>query len=88
MKNNKDFARLIQAYAVGRGYCGSIVDGQVQNVTDFIPETGEVTADQFVTWLLTAEGLHPEYGGPRKELIRIFIKHMGTNSVDASRLQY
>jgi hypothetical protein len=69
----------------GLGYCGSVKDGEALHVTDFIPETGPVTAAQFTRWLLVAEGFEPDEFNVR-DLSGVFIKHMGADVVDASRL--
>lgn len=85
-KPNK-FSGMMQEYCVGKGFCGSIVDGDPCHIRDFIPKTGEVSADQFVTWLLQAENMEPKYSSWRTELVKVFIKHMGSYSVDASMLR-
>src|SRR5215467_12440013 len=40
--------------------CRSIKNGKPLSVTDFIPETGPVSADQFARWVIMAEGLDPD----------------------------
>lgn len=83
----REFAQMMSDF--GRfGWCGSVVDGHPLHVTDFIPDKAVVSADQFVTWLFMAEGVDPNYGGPKKKLIRIFRKHMGADVVDARRLKW
>lgn len=74
------------------GFCGSYVDGTPSHVGDFIPSSGPVTADQFVDWLIIAEGLDltafSEHRAPlRRRLRAAFIQHMGAEVVDASALQ-
>ena len=75
-----------------KGWLGWTVDGKRFHVTDFIPDKGLVNANQFVSWLIEAEGF--ESGDPRindiklrKTLVEVFIKHMGTNEIDASFLK-
>jgi hypothetical protein len=86
------FDGMMHEYCVGMGYCGGVHDGKPLHVTDFIPETGPVSAIQFVRWLLTAEsGVDPgELDTSRASfgfrLAAVFIKHMGADVVDASRL--
>ncbi|HEV2235263.1 MAG TPA: hypothetical protein VGR57_01260 [Ktedonobacterales bacterium] len=85
------FDGMMHKFCVGLGYCGSVNDGKPQHVTDFIPETGPVSAEQFARWLLAAEsGYDAEVFDPSDVRIRqfsaIFIKHMGADVVDASLL--
>jgi len=76
------------------GFCGGLTDGKPTHVDDFIPETGEVTADQFILWLFKAEGSgYPSDYNPRnspfyEELRRMFVENMGSDTVDASRLKW
>ncbi len=83
------FDGMMYEYCVGLGYCGSVIDGKPLHVTDFIPEAGPVSAKQFVRWLVTAEfGVDPgEYDYSEFRLAAVFIKHMGADVVDASRLR-
>jgi len=78
---------MMHDYCVKKGWCGSVINGEPSHVTDFIPGDGLVTADQFVTWLLKAEGFDPNDSRVRKNLIRVFFKHMGSYKVDASLLR-
>ncbi len=68
-----------------RGFCGSVVDGKPLHVTDFFPETGQVSADDFVQWILIAEGLE----GQRDiwGLKDVFVKHMGAELVHVYELR-
>jgi len=68
--------------------CRSIKNGKPLSVTDFIPETGPVSADQFARWVIMAEGLDPhQYRRRIPQLKAVFVKHMGADVVDASRLR-
>ena len=78
---------MMHDFCVNKGWCGSVIDGQASHVTNFIPESGIVTADQFITWLMKAEGVDPSDIRKRKHLIQVFIKHMGSYRVDASALR-
>src|SRR5690242_10774331 len=77
----------------GLGWCGSVKDGKPLNVTDLIPVTGPVSADQFARWLIVADGLDPAQLGPREnrrwvpQLKAVFVKHMGADVIDASKLR-
>ena len=87
-KPNK-FDGMMHAYCIGWGFCGNVKDGKPHHVTDYIPKTGNVSADEFVKWILIAEGFDmssdggAEFERPLKEL---FIKHMGCDDVDVSHL--
>ena len=72
----------------GMGYCGSVVDGEPRHVDMYVPETGLVTADQFVEWVFLAEGLNPVGSLHADQMRRAFIKHLGSDVVDAETLQY
>lgn len=85
-KPNK-FDGMMHEYCVKKGYCGSIIDGQVKHVTDYIPAKGLVSADDFVNWLLIAEGLDPDYNSAKSDLIKTFVKHMGANNINATNLR-
>ena len=68
--------------------CRSIKNGKPLSITDFIPETGPVSADQFARWVIMAEGHDPgQYRRRIPQLKAVFVKHMGTDVVDASRLR-
>lgn len=75
------------------GFCGSAHTGRMVRVTDFIPDSGSVTADQFIEWLLLADGYDPAKQGEafrhfKTVLHGVFVKHMGADIVDASLLRY
>lgn len=86
------FETLMRAVCAGHGYCGSLQDGQFVHVTDFIPKRGTVSAEDFVDWLFLADG--EAYIGRvnamrRRETLRsMFIAHMGSTTVQASRLRW
>jgi hypothetical protein len=65
-------------------------DGKPLHVTDFIPETGPVSADEFARWLIMADG-HDSYAAEisrwMPQLKAVFVKHMGADVVDASNLR-
>lgn len=79
---------LMTEVCVGKGWCGGVVDGQPRHVDMFIPESGPVTADQFVDWLFEAEGLTGQAEGSRAELRKAFTRHMGCDVVDAQMLKW
>ena len=85
-KPNK-YNGMMNDFCVKKGWCGGVVDGKPLHVSQFIPKEGVVSADQFVTWLMTAEGVDPSDIGVRKELISVFMKHMGNYKVEARRLK-
>ena len=92
MNGNPSYNLLMHDVCVGQGWCGGIVDGKPSHVDDFIPETGPVKADQFVEWLFIADGQDPdvdlEKWQKHKDALRqLFVKHMGGEVVDASKLK-
>ncbi|MNI93431.1 hypothetical protein D3C73_1513860 [compost metagenome] len=66
-------------------------DGRFVHVTDFIPDRGQVTAEQFVDWLFMADCTgwigNPIAMRHRETLRSYFIFHMGANVVDARKLR-
>ena len=87
------FDGMMHEFCVKMGFCGGIKDGKPLHVTDFIPETGPVSADEFVSWLVTADGFDPDDPSAAEirrwmpELKAVFVKHMGADVVDASNLR-
>ena len=77
---------------VGLGFCGGSVDGESVHVTDFIPKSGIVTADQFVDLVLLGDGVdpvnHPFSDSLIGQIRQAFIDHMGAEPVDASELRW
>lgn len=72
----------------GMGFCGGVVDGEPRHVIDYIPESGVVTADQFASWVLEAEGMASEPGNPFwSDLRQVFVIHMGCEAVGAEALK-
>ncbi len=87
------FDALMTFTCVTLGYCGCVKREQPFNVTLLIPERGVVTAHQFADWVFLAENQNPNTESKvclkHKKAIRdAFIEHMGSEVVDASRLQY
>lgn len=78
---------MMHEFCVGKGWCGSIIDGKPSHVTNFVPEAGIVTAQEFVTWLIQADNCDPNNKHWQRELQQVFIKHMGSDAVDASMLR-
>ncbi|MFK8251224.1 hypothetical protein [Ancylobacter terrae] len=92
MPKRSGFDRLLLAACATYGYCGSLQDEGFVHVTDFIPERGRVTAEQFIDWLYMADE-EPCLGNTsammRREGLRsCFIAYMGSEIVDAHRLRY
>ena len=50
------YEELLEEICVGKGFCGSSLDGQPTQVDFHIPKSGIVTAEQFVDWIFEAEG--------------------------------
>jgi hypothetical protein len=83
------FDGMMHELIVGLGSdCRSIKNGKPLFLADFIPETGSVSADQFARWVIMAEGLEPHQHRRRlPQLKAVFVKHMGAEIVDVSRLR-
>jgi hypothetical protein len=87
------FDGMMHEFCVGLGWCGCVKDGKPLHVSDFIPETGPVSADEFARWLITADGLDPEQLSASEhrrwmpQLKAVFFKHMRAEIVDASNLR-
>ena len=82
------FDGMMHKVSVGMGFCGSVVDGEPRHVIDYIPNYGSVTADQFASWVLEAEGMpsgpdEPFWSGLRA----VFVEYMGSEIVDAQDLK-
>jgi hypothetical protein len=93
MSRNPRYNALMHEVCVGKGWCGGIVDGEPSHIDDFIPDTGSVSADQFVDWLFAADGVDPltepaKWKEHKDGLRDAFIRHMGADVVDASALKW
>lgn len=91
MSEQVAFDALMHEVCVERGWCGSVVGGEPSHVTDFLPESGEVTADQFVMWLFAADGIDPSNDPARWQthydvLREAFVRHMGGDRAEVERL--
>jgi hypothetical protein len=83
------FDGMMHEFCVGLGWCGCVKDGKPSHVTDFIPETGPVSAGEFARWLIMADGLDPDRLSAAEigRLKAVFVKHMGADVIDASNLR-
>ncbi len=87
---------MMYEFGVRLGWCGTgaVKDGKPAHVTDLIPDAGPVSADQFVEWLILADGVDLNKVGSsqlkrwRRELKAVFVKHMGADVVDAAQLRW
>jgi hypothetical protein len=92
MKVKNRFDSLMHAVCVVHGYCGGMHGDKFMHVTDFIPQAGDVTADQFVKWVFLAEykneneRMSPKWDRHRQTIRHHFVEHMGSDVVDASQL--
>jgi hypothetical protein len=86
------FDALMHQVCVGWGHCGSVQAGEYMHVTDFIPNSGTVTATQFAEWVLTAEGDDDTPSAYRERWVsrlrEAFIEHMGADHADAQRMRW
>jgi hypothetical protein len=87
------FGGMMHEFCVKLGWCGCVKDDKPLHVSDFIPETGPVSADEFARWLIMADGLDPdqlsvsEFRRWMPQLKAVFVKHMGADVIDASNLR-
>ena len=93
MTDRTPFDALMHEVCVEQGWCGAIVDSRPMHVTDLLPATGTVTADQFVGWLLQADGVDPAANRAKWQshvdgLRDAFVRHMGGVSVDVRHLAW
>ncbi|MEO1135894.1 MAG: hypothetical protein AAFW68_04670 [Pseudomonadota bacterium] len=89
MGKPSNFDGMMYEYCVGLGHCGGTINGEQRNVRHRIPADGYVTADEFVEWLLWAEGYEPherEYKFWQPKLRDVFLKHMNNEAVPACLL--
>jgi hypothetical protein len=93
MSRPNAFDGMMHEFCVGLGWCGCVKDGRPLHVTDFIPVTGPVSADEFARWLIMADGLDPNQLYPSEsrswmpQLKAVFVKHMGADVIDAGKLR-
>lgn len=93
MAEKPGYNALMHECCVGRGWCGSVVDGKPLHVDMFIPDSGPVTADQFADWIFAAEGVDPMANAEKWQehadgLRDAFVRHMGSAIVDARALKW
>jgi len=93
MSGNLNYNALMHEVCVDCGWCGGIVNSEPSHVDDFIPETGSVSAEQFVNWLFQADGVDPlsdraKWTKHQDRLREAFVRHMGADVVDASALKW
>ncbi|WP_150124948.1 hypothetical protein [Tsuneonella mangrovi] len=94
MVGSTAYNRLMHELCAVRGWCGGIVDREPSHVDDFIPDSGEVTANEFIDWLFKAEGYEPSHEPPervaafRTEFFALFVQVMGAAQVDATQLKW
>ena len=68
-------------------------DGEVSDVTQLIPRTGKVAADQFVDWVFLASAVEARDGTPKWRRARAairtaFVRHLGAVVVEADALRW
>ena len=83
------FDRLLWHLCVIHGCCGAEVDGKFIHVTDLLPASGIVTAEQFAELAADAEGYSREDALRKRSLPRfeaLFREHMGADRVSAEAL--
>jgi hypothetical protein len=93
MAEKAGFDALMDFVCPQCGFCGSIIDGKPMHVTDYIPSDGQVSADEFVEWVFLADNMDPaedfdKWQKHKDGLKAAFIKHMGSDLVDAKLLRW
>lgn len=93
MSEQSAFDALMHEVCVQKGWCGSLVKGEPRHVTDFLPENGDVTADQFVGWLFAADGVDMSHDPAKWQahydgLRQAFVRHMGGDRVEVRHLRW
>ena len=94
MEKKNSFASLMDAVCVGLGYCGGMHGDTFVHVTDLMPQSGQVTADQFVELVFQAEyqnlseRMSPRWKQHRERIREYFKKNMGSEVVDANQLRW
>jgi hypothetical protein len=83
------FDGMMQHFCAKLGWCGGVKDGKPLHVSDFIPEKGPISADEFARWLIMADGVDPDQLSRSEfsQLKEVFVKHMGASIVDANKLR-
>lgn len=87
MDRKPAYNAFLTQVCVALGFCGSVANGEPLHVDQFIPESGPVSADQFVNWVFRAEGMDPDETDALKHahsLRKAFVRHMGFEVVDAA----
>jgi hypothetical protein len=85
------YDKLLHQICVGLGWCGSVVDGKRRYVHHYFPQSGPVTADEFVAWVFAADNYDPDQNPDQAERWRqgiraAFVHHMGGDVVDVTVL--
>lgn len=93
MSDRSPIDGLMHEVCVERGWCGSVSQGQRKHVTDFLPNEGAVTAEQFALWLFEADGVDPDENRAKWQphldgLAAAFVRHLGAAHVDVSLLHW
>lgn len=85
------FDLLLWDICVKNGFCGGIVNGEVTHVTDLLPKSGMITAEDFARLVIRAEhdGSDPpdKVGRWTEQLKAKFIEHMGVCEAPAQAFQ-
>lgn len=84
------FDRLLWDTCANGGWCGGLVDGKPTHVTDLLPETGTITAQEFARLAIRADGWPESEPVPDKHLRWLeakFIEHLGAPIVNADDLR-
>lgn len=87
------FDGMLHECCVGLGWCGTVKHGEVLHITQFIPEEGPVTAEEFAAWVIRSDGIdlgaisRAQRNSWMQQLKTVFIQHMGADVIDAKLLR-
>ena len=82
------YDKLLEEVCVRLGFCGSVVDGQLLHVDQFLPQSGVLTNEEFADALFKAEGWDPDGSEAqtfRSSVREAFVRHMGGSEIDAGQ---
>ena len=90
-KAGRGLDALLQWVCVTMGHCGGIVEDEPRHVTDYFPEGGHVSANEFAHWAFLVEGdkmtmdevLCHDHGASIRDA---FIHFMGAETVSVERM--
>jgi len=83
--------RLLWEICLKGGWCGGLVEGEPTHVLDLLPASGDVTAEEFATLTMRADGWPSSEPLEEKHLRWLqdkFVEHLGGPSADVALLHH